>query len=87
MQQNGFSKSKKIKKTLVESQYGKCAFCEQNVLNVSHCDVEDFRTKGGYNQSLKRQLQRPDYYWLAYNWDNLLFTCASCNQRFKKNYY
>lgn len=79
--------NKKIKKSLIKSQYGKCAFCEQNVLNVSHGDVEHFRPKGGYNQSLNRQLQLPGYYWLAYNWDNLLFTCASCNQRFKKNLF
>lgn len=28
---------------------------------------------------------RPGYFWLAYDWDNLLLACQICNQRHKKN--
>lgn len=79
--------NKKIKKKLIKFQFGKCAFCEQNVLSVSDGDVEHFRPKGGFRQSSKNQLQLPGYYWLAYDWDNLLFSCSSCNRRFKKNLF
>lgn len=30
---------------------------------------------------------RPGYYWLAYDWKNLLFSCQICNQRYKKNLF
>jgi hypothetical protein len=30
---------------------------------------------------------RPGYYWLAYEWSNLLFCCQVCNQRFKRNLF
>ena len=29
----------------------------------------------------------PGYYWLAYDWKNLLFSCQICNQQFKKNHF
>lgn len=28
--------------------------------------------------------ERPGYYWLAYEWDNLYFACQLCNQRNKQ---
>jgi uncharacterized protein (TIGR02646 family) len=79
--------NKKIKKQLVAYQFGKCAFCEQNVLSTSYGDVEHFRPKGGFRQSNNNQMQFPGYYWLAYDWNNLLFSCSICNQRFKKNLF
>lgn len=76
-----------IKTSLINSQKGKCAFCEQNILNISYGDVEHFRPKGGYKQIQTDSLNHPGYYWLAYNWDNMLFSCTICNQRFKKNLF
>lgn len=76
-----------IKASLINSQNGKCAFCEQNILSVSHGDIEHFRPKGGYKQNNKDILNTPGYYWLAYTWDNLLFACEICNQSFKKNLF
>lgn len=76
-----------IKTSLILSQNGKCAFCEQNVVGTSYGDVEHFRPKGGYKQYENDSLCIPGYYWLAYNWDNLLFSCGICNQRFKKNLF
>jgi len=32
-------------------------------------------------------LQRPGYYWLAYEWDNLYLACPGCNQRHKQNLF
>ena len=29
--------------------------------------------------------EQPGYYWLAYDWDNLLWACPVCNQRGKKS--
>ncbi|MFI0375112.1 MAG: hypothetical protein ACH255_02545 [Candidatus Thiodiazotropha sp.] len=47
---------------------GKCAFCETPTTVVYFGDVEHFRPK-----------QRQMYWWLAYCYDNYLFSCRICN--------
>ncbi len=74
-----------VKDALIEAQYGKCCFCERLVGGDG--DVEHFRPKSGYCQNKGEQLQKPGYYWLAYNWDNLYLSCGSCNQRQKRNLF
>jgi hypothetical protein len=54
---------------------------------VGYGDVEHFRPKAGYCQREGSPLRRPGYYWLAYAWDNLFFSCQLCNQRFKRNLF
>jgi len=76
-----------IKTSLVWSQFGKCAFCENNVVSVAYGDVEHFRPKKGYSQGKNDSLHYAGYYWLAYEWKNLLYSCEKCNQREKKNYF
>lgn len=77
-----------VKKSLKESQYNKCAYCESKVSSVAYGDVEHFRPKGGWKQDESQiNLTKPGYYWLAYDWDNLLFSCQICNQIYKKNYF
>jgi uncharacterized protein (TIGR02646 family) len=72
-----------VKEALVLAQYQKCCFCERLIGNDG--DVEHFRPKSAYTQNKK--LERPGYYWLAYNWDNLYLSCSACNQRQKKNLF
>lgn len=76
-----------IKKQLIDDQFGKCAFCEQNIVSVSYGDVEHFRPKGGYSQNDRDALHYASYYWLAYDWNNLVLACQICNQRYKKNLF
>ncbi len=76
-----------VKEALQKAQHGKCAFCESRVLHVSYGDVEHFRPKAGYRQLRRSPLKRPGYYWLAYDWENLLFVCQICNQREKRNWF
>lgn len=76
-----------VKDELVAMQHKKCAFCEAKPLAVSDGDVEHFRPKGGARQTDDDPLQRPGYYWLAYDWANLMFSCGRCNQRHKKNLF
>jgi hypothetical protein len=75
-----------VKQTLREVQLHKCAFCESIISHISYGDVEHFRPKAGWVQD-DETIQKPGYYWLAYDWDNLLFCCELCNQRYKKNYF
>jgi uncharacterized protein (TIGR02646 family) len=74
-----------VKSALVEDQHGKCCFCERKV--GSDSDVEHFRPKKGVCQDTERDMLKPGYYWLAYDWENLFLCCRSCNQRFKRSYF
>lgn len=72
-----------VKEALLSAQHGKCAFCESQVRHIASGHVEHFRPKAGYKQRPTDPLRRPGYYWLAYSWYNLLFSCELCNSRHK----
>jgi len=61
---------KQAKAQLRREAGGKCAYCEADTAVVAHGDVEHFRPKDVY-------------WWLAYCYDNYLFSCQICNQSFK----
>lgn len=76
---NGTLKDKAVKKALFSSTRwkpskaqlaretrGKCGFCEAPTSSTYFGDVEHFRPKA-------------DYWWLAYCYDNYLFSCRVCN--------
>ena len=77
--------AKAVKNALIRAQHGKCCFCETQVTTASHGDVEHLRPKAGWDQEDGAGLQRPGYYWLAYEWKNLYLACEVCNQSFKGN--
>ncbi len=76
-----------VKKKLQADQYGKCCYCESTLLETGFGDVEHFRPKAGVRQTVAGPLEQPGYYWLAYDWANLYFSCARCNQAHKRNYF
>jgi uncharacterized protein (TIGR02646 family) len=75
-----------VKNLLRTVQDGKCCFCEAKIAHISYGDVEHYRPKAGWIQK-DEKLNRPGYYWLAYEWDNLFLSCEICNQRHKRNYF
>ena len=83
---SGIYGHKEVKERLVTLQQGKCCFCESKIRHISYGDVEHYRPKAGWVQN-KEPINKPGYYWLAYDWDNLLLSCQLCNQQFKKNYF
>lgn len=89
------------KEALLEIFNRKCAFCEAPIDRM-HGDVEHFRPKGGvveedgtvatYVDENGIEREHPGYYWLAYDWRNLLPSCQFCNQPTargggKRNYF
>ena len=73
-----------------KSFFGKCAYCESNVEINSPQYIEHYRPKGGithlnnkvvYINKGDKKIPHPGYYWLAYDWHNLLPTCWKCNTR------
>ena len=79
---------KELKEQLKLEQYNKCCFCENKDFDdIAHGDVEHYRPKSAYSKGEKsKTLERPGYYWMAYEWENLFYCCQICNQSFKKNY-
>lgn len=75
-----------VKAALIDLQDYKCCFCESKIGHVAYGDVEHFRPKAGWVQD-DEGINKPGYYWLAYDWDNLMLSCQICNQRYKKNYF
>ena len=69
--------------------HGKCAYCEQVITGDQRGDIEHYRPKGKVTDAEDKQVHvkvdgqdraHPGYYWLAYEWRNLLPACIRCNQ-------
>ena len=68
---------KSVRKLLLKMFHGKCAYCESKITAIYNGDIEHFRPKGKIKEATPK---RPGYFWLASEWDNLLFACPFCNQ-------
>jgi uncharacterized protein (TIGR02646 family) len=76
-----------VKQTLVAMHHGKCCYCESYVRHVSPGTVDHYRPKAASQQRAGDSFIRPGYYWLVYDWENLLFSCQICNQTYKGNLF
>jgi uncharacterized protein (TIGR02646 family) len=69
-------KNETVREEVVEAleaiYYGKCAYCEQ----YTHTYIEHYRPKNRVNKTPKHG----GYFWLCYEWSNLLPTCHECNK-------
>jgi hypothetical protein len=82
---NGKTASRVIDKLNTWYHY-KCAYCERRY----KLDVEHYRPKGEVRDLENNKVQinngkgvlvdHPGYYWLCYEWSNLLPACISCNR-------
>lgn len=75
-----------VKSQLLSDQHCKCAYCER-YCNGDYGAIEHYRPQKGYNAAVGQPLTKPGYYWLAYDWDNMLYSCSECNSSVKKNYF
>ena len=64
-------KANDVRSLLCKDQYYKCAYCECD-LRKAFNDVEHYRPKS-------------KYYWLGYDWNNLLYSCNECNRTLKND--
>lgn len=76
-----------VKEALITLQHDKCCFCERKVSAGEPGHIEHYRPKGGYKKDNLSKLVKPGYFWLAYDFDNLFFSCNRCNSSYKKNYF
>jgi uncharacterized protein (TIGR02646 family) len=67
-----------VGRELWERQHFKCCYCELREQNKRN-DVEHFRPKGRAARA-PGSTATHGYWWLAYSWENLFFSCRNCNQ-------
>ena len=79
--------STEVKRKLKKMQYCKCCYCERKVYEGGELDVDHFRPKGGFRQRRRDTDTVPGYFWLTYDWTNLLLSCQTCNRSFKKTLF
>ena len=70
-----------VKNALLAAQHRKCCYCESKFRGTSYGTVEHFRPKGAVRPGRGMRTLYPGYYWLAYEWENLLVSCEVCNTR------
>src|SRR5215472_5170548 len=75
-----------LKAFLLRKDYfdGRCAYCESPVTSTDFGDAEHYRPKGAVTGEDRKAVEyggapHPGYYWLAYDWRNLLPACGQCN--------
>lgn len=62
-------------RTLLRKHFGiKCIYCEASPIATSTFRIDHYRPK----KNIKNVIHT-GYYWLAYEWSNLLQTCQLCN--------
>ncbi len=70
--------------------FGKCAYCEGRIESTQPGDIEHYRPKGKVTHEDQspvmvdsnggEEVPHPGYYWLTYEWSNLLYACIDCNR-------
>lgn len=64
------------------SFHGKCAYCEKKISSTQRGDIDHFRPKKAVSDGDFNDINgHPGYYWLCYDWKNLLPSCILCNQK------
>lgn len=74
---------KEVRDALEMAQVGHCAYCEGTLAPVCIGHIEHFRPKGAVTDDDGRVLAK-GYFWLAYEWTNLLLACEVCNVQCKR---
>ena len=75
--------AKSVKNALLRVQHNKCCYCESKFRHTSYGAVEHYRPKGSVKQAHGQREEYPGYYWLVYDWNNLLVSCEVCNTSYK----
>jgi uncharacterized protein (TIGR02646 family) len=70
-------KRSRVEDQLALSYKHKCAYCER----LCKADIEHYRPK----KKVSGQTSDPGYYWLCYEWSNLIPSCATCNREGAKH--
>lgn len=76
--------SNEITSTMSQASKGRCYYCESQIQPNSGM-VAHYRPPTGYQDG--NALKRNAYYFLAYNTDNLVYSCKACSSDSKANQF
>jgi uncharacterized protein (TIGR02646 family) len=68
-----------VREALAKSFNDKCAYCESPIESVTGYEVDCFRPRSRA-VNLDGTFSPDHYWWLIYEWTNLLFSCPTCNK-------
>jgi hypothetical protein len=72
-------RSSEVRESLLELFYEKCAYCESKLDARTELEVDRFRpTAMAVNHD--GSIDKPGYWWLAWEWSNLYPTCPLCSR-------
>lgn len=72
--------AKSVRKIVYDDQGQKCCYCEKQI-EKSYNDIEHYRPK----KSVRESPSHKGYWWLSYEWNNLLYACPQCNRTGKND--
>lgn len=75
---------KRLKVHLHEVFHGKCGYCEIKIDHPELGTVDRYRPNNGVRD--KNEFYQDLYWWLTFEWNNLIYACKECNQ-YKGNYF
>jgi uncharacterized protein (TIGR02646 family) len=64
-----------VRENLNSIYHDKCAYCESDTRATAEFRIDHYRPKS----EVKEDSKHPGYYWLAYEWSNLVPACEKCN--------
>jgi len=73
-----YANIEKVKPFLEKIYNNKCCYCERNDVGGVDLQVEHFRPKKKPKEC-EKTTNHFGYYWLGYEWTNLLLCCSTCN--------
>lgn len=66
-----------VRGNLMKMCHSKCAYCESGIGKTGVGEIEHFRPPSGA-RGMGKEYAPNHYWWLAYEWDNLLMVCQIC---------
>jgi uncharacterized protein (TIGR02646 family) len=73
-----------LKEWLLNNIYnGRCGYCESELRITTFGDADHYRPKGRVNS----EPEHPGYYWVVYDWHNLVPCCEKCNRESKRDFF
>ena len=84
---SGIYAHRSVKDELLAAQHRKCCYCERKILPPTSATWNTSGRRLASSGEGVKKLIKPGYYWLAYDWSNLLVSCGVCNTAWKQTYF
>jgi uncharacterized protein (TIGR02646 family) len=70
-----------VRNTLDQLYHNKCGYCEVKISAGFSARIDHFRPKDKIKVDKKMLENHKGYFWLGYEWTNLIPTCEKCNNK------